>query len=83
MSLSGSNITPCIKVDKPFVNCMFCVGSLLSYEVLGVLSSSHLAGKERAGCFTSTVAWLSLPYSVVDCSAVCDCGISWLYSFAF
>ena len=46
MSMSGSIITPCIKINKPFVNSMFCVGSLLSSEVLFVLSSSHLVEKE-------------------------------------
>ena len=65
----------------------FCVWSLFC-NILGVLFSAE---KERAGCFILIVFLLScgcyfsvsLPYSVLGLSSVCDCGISWSYSLTF
>ena len=51
------------------------------------LFCNHLAGEERAGCFTLVVflkycdcyCCVALPHGAVCWSAVCDCGISWSY----
>ena len=63
-------------VMQYFVSFWFCNG---------------LDEEKRAGCFTliafliPCACWcsVSLPYSAVGCSAVCDCGISLSYSLTF
>ena len=51
----------------------------------------HLAGEDRAGCFAliaflmaiSCYCSLPFPHGAVGWSAVCDWGISWLYSLLY
>ena len=52
-----------------------------------LLLQSSRWGKERAGCFTLFVflvsrdCYVTHPHDATGLSAICDCGISWLYSF--
>ena len=63
-----------------------CVGALFSSFALDNLySSAIILPRTRAGCFA--LMWCGYPFSVflphefVGQSAVCDCELSWSYSF--
>ena len=63
---------------------LFCV--LLCVALCPFKLCNHFDGEERAGCFALFVllvshdCCVSLPQDTTGLSAVCDCGISWLYS---
>ena len=57
-----------------------------------VLFGNQLAEEGKASCFILFVfychaavyrCYLYLPHRAMEWSVVCDCGISWSYSFAF
>ena len=65
---------------------------ILTYCVSFIVLHNHLAGEERAGCFTFLrseyhaaviVRSLTLHHGDKGWSVVCDCGISWSYSITF
>ena len=70
-----------------FVVCIV-LHVLSSYLIL--LLRERERERENADCFASIVflscgcqCFVSLPHSAVVWSVICDCGISWSYSFVF
>ena len=65
--------------------CLHCLSLSLKKDGRLIWLNNHLAEEESSGCFSVSKLWLSdesvfLPHDAVDWSAVCDCGISWLFS---
>ena len=61
---------------------VLCLSLFGMHYFVSFLVYNHLEEEERAGCFAfvvlrmSCICFVTLPYSAVGWSAVCDCGIS-------
>ena len=65
--------------------CLHCLSLSLKKDARIIWVNNHLAEEESSGCFSVSLLWLSdesvsLPHDALGWSAVCDCGISWLFS---